>query len=396
MRYILFEKLFEVKFMDYKKIGLLLAVGVVILIAMIYIVGPEQIIEALKTADIRYVLLAVIVQFIIIGLWNTRWSLICKSLDIPHTKMSLFTMTIVGLAVNNLTPSGRSGGEPVRAYILSKKSGRPFKTTFATVMGDKIFDTLPFMVLAIFSITYLMINLHLSTTIFAILMAALILFVILLAFIIYICINETFGIKTIKWVFRQVRRFTKKDVDEQEQSAKSSLIGFQSNLKYILADKKILIYATIISFTVWFLELLRVYIVFQAFGVHVAIGMIASVFLVSALVGVIPALPGGLGSIDGLMILFYSMAGIASNISTAATLVERMISLWMIIVMGVILLPFFGTGVLDKAEEQKSKEDAKKEAEQDAKKQVEKEVEEEVEEEAEEEVEEEATEVIKE
>ena len=72
MRYILFEKSFEVKFMDYKKIGLLLAVGVVILIAMIYIVGPEQIIEALKTADIRYVLLAVIVQFIIIGLWNTR------------------------------------------------------------------------------------------------------------------------------------------------------------------------------------------------------------------------------------------------------------------------------------------------------------------------------------
>lgn len=362
--------------MDYKKIGLLLAVGVVILLAMVYIVGPGQIIDALKTADLRYVLLAVLIQFIIIGLWNTRWSLICDSLDIPHSKWSLLAMTIVGLAVNNLTPSGRSGGEPVRAYILSKKSNQPFKTTFATVMGDKIFDTLPFMVLAIFSISYLMICLHLSTTIFTILLVSLIVFVVLLAFIIYICINETFGIKSVKWIFRQARRFTKKDLDEYEESAKTAIVGFQSNLKYILADKKILIYATIISFTVWFLELLRVYVVFQAFGVHVSIGMIASVFLVSALVGIIPALPGGLGSIDGLMILFYSMAGIASNISTAATLVERMISLWMVIVMGVLLLPFFGAGVLDKAEEEKSKEDAKKEAEEESMEEAEKEVEE--------------------
>ena len=68
------------------------------------------------------------------------------------------------------------------------------------------------------------------------------------------------------------------------------------------------------------------------------------------------------------------MAGIASNISTAATLVERMISLWMIIVIGVILLPFFGTGVLDKAEEEKSKEDAKKEAKKESEEESEDEV----------------------
>lgn len=78
-----------------------------------------------------------------------------------------------------------------------------------------------------------------------------------------------------------------------------------------------------------------------------SLGMIAAVFLVSALIGIIPLLPGGLGSIDGVMILLYSMAGISSSISTAATLIERMISLWMILILGIILLPFFGTGALD-------------------------------------------------
>lgn len=333
--------------MDYKKVGALLAVGLIILVAMVMFIGPDQILTALKTANMNYVILAIIVQFIILWLWNTRWSVICKSLDIPHKQLSLFAMTIVGLAINDLTPSGRSGGEPVRAYLLSRSSSEDFKKTFATVMGDKLFDTFPFMILAIFAISYLMLYLHLSSALFTILLLALLLFVIALVFIIYICINETFGLKTIAWIFRQLRRLMSRNLDKYEDMATTSLIGFQNSLRYLMRDRKLLLEATVISFVVWFLELLRVYIVFLAFGVEVSLGMIASVFLVSTLIGIIPALPGGLGSIDGVMILLYSMAGISASISTAATLVERMISLWMVIIVGIILLPFFGTGVLN-------------------------------------------------
>jgi uncharacterized protein (TIRG00374 family) len=336
--------------MNYKRVGLLLSLGILILLAMIIFVGPDQIFSALETANIYYVLFAILVQFAILGLWNLRWSIICKALDIPHNKLSLFGMTIIGNAINDLTPSGRSGGEPIRAYLLTKSSSVEFKKTFATVMGDKIFDTFPFMVLAIFAISYIMFYLNLSTALFSLLMIALIIFILALAFIIYICINESFGLKTIDWVFRQLRRFTKRDLDKYEQKATSSLVGFQSSLLYLMEDKKVLLEATIISFIVWFLELFRVYLVFLAFGVNVSLGMIASVFLVSCLIGVIPALPGGLGSIDGVMILLYSMAGISASISTAATLVERMISLWMVIVIGVILLPFYGSSVLEHLE----------------------------------------------
>ena len=332
--------------MDYKKVGILLAVGILILAVMVLIIGPDQIISALKTANIYYVILAVIVQFIILILWNTRWSIICKSLDIPHGQVSLFAMTIIGLAINDLTPSGRSGGEPVRAYILSKQSNEDFKTTFASVMGDKIFDTVPFMVLAIFAIAYLMSYFNLGATLFLLLLISLVLFVLALAFIILLCFNETIAINTVKWVFRLIKRFTNK-VDKYEETVLTSLVGFQSNLKYLLKDKRLLLIASLISFLVWFLELLRVFIVFQAFGVNVSLGMIAAVFLVSSLIGVIPLLPGGLGSIDGVMILLYSMAGISASISTAATLIERMISLWMVLVLGVILIPFFGAGALD-------------------------------------------------
>lgn len=333
--------------MDYKKVGILLAIGLLVLAGMVIVIGPDQIFNALKTANIYYVIFAIVIEFIIIALWNTRWSLICKSLNIPHKQLPLFAMTIVGLAINDLTPSGRSGGEPVRAYLLSKNSNSDFETTFATVMGDKLFDTFPFLVLAIFAISYLMFTVHLGSTLFSLLLISLVLFIILLAFIIYICINEAAGIRTIEWVFRQIRRFTNKDMVKYENKATNALIGFQNTLRFIMKDRNLLIIATVISFVVWFLELFRVYIVFLGFGVSISLGMIASVFLVSSLIGIIPILPGGLGSIDGVMILLYSMAGVSAGISTAATLVERMISLWMVIILGVIILPFFGTGALD-------------------------------------------------
>ena len=337
--------------MDYKKIGILLSVGILILAGMVIFIGPDQIISALQTANINFVILAIVIEFIIIALWNTRWSLICKSLHIPHQQLSLFAMTIVGLAINDLTPSGRSGGEPVRAYLLSRSSNEHFKTTFASVMGDKLLDTLPFMVLAIFAISYLILYLHLGTTLFMLLLVSLVLFVLALVFIIFFCINEEVGMKAIHWVFRQVRRFTKRDFDKYEERAVSSLVGFQSSLRLLMQDRHLMLITTAISFLVWFLELVRVYVVFLAFGVQVSLGMVASVFLVSSLIGIIPILPGGLGSIDGVMILLYSMAGIPAGISTAATLVERMISLWMVIIIGVILLPFFGTGALSYVED---------------------------------------------
>ena len=52
-----------------------------------------------------------------------------------HKKITLFAMLLVGLAVNNLTPSGRGGGEPVRAYLLSKNTNSSFKNNICNSNG---------------------------------------------------------------------------------------------------------------------------------------------------------------------------------------------------------------------------------------------------------------------
>ncbi len=343
--------------MDYKKVLALLLVGIVILAGMIIFIGPGEILEALEQANINYVILAIVIQLVVMFLWTLRWNIISKSLDIPCKMFPMFAMLTLGLTINNLTPSGRTGGEPVRAYLLGKSSNVDFRRTFATVMGDKLFDTFPFAVLALVAMLYLVYTIHLSEVLTTTLLVFIVIFVVLLALILYICINEKFANNVISWIFRQARRVTSRDLDSYEEKSLSAVHGFQEGLYSLMKNRKVFVFACIISFSTWFLEITRVYVIFLAFGVHVSPGMVAAVFLVSTLVGMVPTLPGGLGAIDGVMIIIYSLAGITTFISTAATLIERLISFWMVSIMGLLTLPYFGTGVLDKVSISQDKED---------------------------------------
>ena len=143
--------------MDRKTI-LLLGISIVILVVMLWFVGIDQVISALKVANLYIIALAIAVQIITYFLYTLRWQILNKQADLDVSIRELFPMVLVGLAVNNITPSGRGGGEPVRAYILSKQKDYLFEETFATVVADRALDTFPFVVLA--AITIILMTLY--------------------------------------------------------------------------------------------------------------------------------------------------------------------------------------------------------------------------------------------
>jgi len=162
------------------------------------------------------------------------------------------------------------------------------------------------------------------------------------------CFNENFANKLNGWIVRLVHRFYKKDFKETERKVKKIISGFQSTMKLMFSHKNVLYYALPLSFFIWFMEIFRVYIVFLAFGVSVSPLLIAEIFILASLIGMIPLLPGGLGAVDGVMILLYSAAGIPTPISAAATVIERLISFWLPTILGLVVLPYYGSSVLKK------------------------------------------------
>ncbi|MCK9151427.1 UPF0104 family protein [Methanobacterium alcaliphilum] len=327
---------------------ILILLGLGILIAMIFIIGPDKIEQAFKQANPVYILLAVVVQLITYILLTLRWSITTNSVGINVKKRHLLPMLMVGMAVNNITPSARGGGEPLRAYMLSKYSKSSMESSFATVIADRGLDTFPFLVLAVMTIIAMILYFNLSLWIILSLTMAVILIVVLFLIALYMSVNKNAGEKITLWVLRIIKRFYHKNPDKLKKKALGAIHEFQHTIKIMLSDPKVMLYGIPLSFLIWFLEIIRVYLVFSAFGVDVSLIVIAEVFIIASLIGMIPLLPGGLGAVDGVMILFYSAAGIPPSISAAATVLERLISFWMTSILGLVCLPYFGSAVIKK------------------------------------------------
>ncbi|MDO5848056.1 MAG: UPF0104 family protein [Methanobrevibacter sp.] len=325
-----------------------LGISLIILAVMLYIVGIDNIISALEKADMYLILLAVVVQIFICYMYALRWHIINKVADIDVSIKNLLPMTFVGLAFNNITPAGRGGGEPVRAYILARDSDYPMEETFATVVADRALDTFPFIVLAILTIIGATFYFKIATWLIIAMIIAVIAIVAVLAILIYMVLNEKFSEKVSNFIISLLRRFYKKNSEALEKKVFETIAGFQDTLKLMLDKNNIAKYALPLSFIIWIFEILRVYIVFLAFGANISPIIIGEVFIMASLVGMIPALPGGIGAVDGIMIIFYSMAGISTSISAAATVVERLISFWMVTIIGMCIVPYYGKSVFDK------------------------------------------------
>lgn len=333
--------------MDRKTI-LLLGFSIVILIVMLWFVGIDEVVEALKDANIYIILLAIAIQVFTYFLYTLRWQILNNLAGIKVSIKKLLPVVLVGLAVNNITPSGRGGGEPVRAYILAKDGHYLMEETFATVVADRALDTFPFVVLAAMTIVAMTFYYDVDSWLLFVMIAAVIVIIAVLCILIYMCINPNFGKRVDGWVIGLVRRFYKKNSEEFEQKIHRAIFGFQDTMKLVISNKKGLLYTVPLSFLIWFFEIFRVYLVFLAFGAHIDFVIIGEVFILASLVGMIPLLPGGLGAVDGLMILFYSAAGVPSSISAAATVIERLISFWMATILGMVILPYYGSSVLEK------------------------------------------------
>lgn len=138
--------------MKNKKVLIFLFVGLAIMAVMLYFIGIEEVIDALKESNLWLVLLAIVIQIFTYFLYTWRWNIINKTADMDLGIKKSLPMVLVSLAVNNITPSGRGGGEPVRAYLLAKEGNFKFEDTFATVIADRALDTFPFVILAILTI----------------------------------------------------------------------------------------------------------------------------------------------------------------------------------------------------------------------------------------------------
>jgi uncharacterized protein (TIRG00374 family) len=109
--------------------------SLIVLIVVIANVGLENLLESLRGIDLRWFLVALVLQLIGLAIRAYRWWLLVASLGTPVSFGRLLYLYFAGNFFNTFLPTG-IGGDVVRIYELSGERGGA--NAFSTVLADRM------------------------------------------------------------------------------------------------------------------------------------------------------------------------------------------------------------------------------------------------------------------
>ncbi len=314
-----------------------LIAGIIVYVLIGFGVGLPDIAKALHKVNYFYLILSAITYGFSLLAITLRWNEIVKEAGIKVSFKKLYLMTLSGVAFNNLTPSSRMGGEPVRAYFLNQHSRTKMKESFATIVSSRIFDAIVFTLISIIVLSYSVINLKLPSIVNLLLVISLIISVIIIMLIVYVSVKPRAAKKMSLWFIRKFKRFSKTLQEKEfEAKIKKEIEDYSYNVNKFLKTRKLWINCSIFTLLVWVFDVSRMYFIFLGIGMHVNPAMLLMVLVLSGLAGAVPLFPGGIAVTESTMILVYNSFKIPLATAGLATILDRAVYFWLYTFIGLI------------------------------------------------------------
>nr|WP_319373189.1 UPF0104 family protein [uncultured Methanobacterium sp.] len=329
------------------------AVAAFLIFAMTFLIGFNDVITTLEKAKWDWIALNFVLEAGIILVWALRWKLILDVVDTSPKFTTIIMMLLASLFGNNVTPSA-AGGEPLRAYLLREVEGVPFEIGFATSTADRVFEFLPFVLISIIAALFLLSwDIPPLTRIFVI--AMIIVSIVIFGILIYAGfrkeITQRIIISLAKSIYPTALRLSKKDVSFNEIREKIIFYinRFSTGFVTALQDRNVFLIAFILSFAMWGLDMLRMYVCFGALGVYPPVLALVIIYTIGILISLLPLLPGAWGIREATLIGLFAVVGVSADVVMAASLIDRLASYIIPTILGALAALYYGRKVKNKS-----------------------------------------------
>jgi hypothetical protein len=264
----------------------------------------------LTTADLAWVGAAVAIYAASLLAAGARWRLAVRAVggevEWPHASMA----TVAGVFVNNVTPTGRLGGEACRIAITRLRGSLSITRGALASLCDRLSDVPVVLVLTLSALPvlydYVQGRAHLLLAIVLVILAAVLLF----------------G----RWL-----RFT----------VRTMLSSWRSELQDLPISRGAVALGFGLSALIWVGDVLRLVTVGLAFDTRFTVPQ-ATALAVIALVGAFAPTIGGLGAVEGGLMGGLALFGVTIENAIAITTVERGISYGLSTVSGALIVSLLG------------------------------------------------------
>ena len=138
-----------------------LAVGIILLAAFLYLVGLEQIMETIRTVNIRILFLAFLLDMAGLVLYGSCWYVLLRAAGLNMRFRTCVSIALAGIFTCYVTPSGFFM-DASRVLLASKESNIRIGDGAATVILHKIMFTLGFVTFGLLAMGMLFVSRGLS------------------------------------------------------------------------------------------------------------------------------------------------------------------------------------------------------------------------------------------
>ncbi|HMK53633.1 MAG TPA: UPF0104 family protein [Methanobacteriaceae archaeon] len=312
-------------------------VSIILIILLILWIGPEKIWGALKSANWKFVIVAIGIHLMAVWVRSLRWGYIIQQ---PGELKKNFVVKTIGLFAGNFSPM-RTAGEVLNAVAGKKINKVSLSEGLSAGLTERFFDAIVVALLLI-SCALFIPKVRQLAILGGIISLGLMVFIYLINW------REDTSIWIYDRVHFLIRYLPIKEevIDELYHKFTQGLRGMIDYTRSFTNIKNLTVVITL-SGVSWLLECLRLLMIFYAFNLEINFLAIVIIFLLANIVGILSALPGGIGSIEISMTGLFLLFGIPEVLSGSIALIDRLASFWVVTVLGIIFSSYYARDILD-------------------------------------------------
>ena len=281
--------------------------------------------ESFRSLRYSYIILVTAALTALQVLRSYRWGIILSPIK-KMDQISLFSITSVGCLALVAIPARI--GELARPYLIKKRTGMSMTTALGTVFIERVLDGLTVLVFFFTALFFVPLPPWLVNSSIAFLLFTLA----VLIFMLFLIFRRNASLNVLE-------RITRILPDRWTSNLNELIHHFVDGIEMI-TDMKIIFHATFLSMIIWVLDVAAIYILFLAFGMKLS--MIAAVIvMVVLIIGItLPTAPGYVGNWHFFCIAALTFFGVSKSDALTYAVMLHFISVGVIVVLGLIFLPF--------------------------------------------------------
>ncbi len=313
--------------------------ALVVLGALVWLVGVDETITALTSADPAG--LALVIGIAV--LWLTTWGLalwtVLRALDAPIPAYMAVLVFAGAIFSNNITPFGQAGGEPLSALLISTATDSEYETGLAAIASVDTIHFVPSLMYAVVGFTFVAAgavrlgrNLMFAAVAVAVLTVG-------LPVGAYLGWRYRYELEaTVVRLLTPLLQFLGRVVPGRSPPSKAGIEhrieGFFAAIDRVAADRWTLVQTLGFSALGWACLVASLWTSLYAVGITVPVASVLLVVPVGSIASIAP-LPGGSGAIETVLVtLLVSTTPATLVVATSAVLIHRGATYWLPTLVG--------------------------------------------------------------